>query len=62
MQLSFLINDVAELTGIGKTKIYALINSRSLKARKLGKRTIILREDLDAFLCSLEAYQPPSKK
>lgn len=60
MQLSYSIDEVCAVTGIGKTKIYQLINSGALKARKLGKRTIILKDDLDAFLASLETY-PASK-
>ncbi|MCB9978228.1 MAG: helix-turn-helix domain-containing protein [Rhodospirillales bacterium] len=59
-QLSYSIDEVCAVTGIGKTKIYQLINSGALKARKLGKRTIILKDDLDVFLASLETY-PASK-
>ena len=56
MVISFSIDDVSKNTGIGRTKIYEEINSGALRARKLGKRTIILKEDLDAFLTNLESY------
>lgn len=56
MQLSYSIDEVCAVTGIGKTKIYQLINSGALRARKLGKRTIILKDDLEAFLSSLQTY------
>lgn len=56
MQLSLSIGEACAITGIGRTNLYKAINSGVLKARKYGKRTIILRGDLDAFLASLEAY------
>lgn len=59
-KISLSIEEVQGATGIGRTKIYAAINSGQLKARKYGKRTIVLKDDLDAFLSSLESY--PSAK
>ncbi|MEH2524213.1 MULTISPECIES: helix-turn-helix domain-containing protein [unclassified Bradyrhizobium] len=41
------------LAGIGRTKLYEAITAGSLKARKLGKRTLILRDDLRQFLAAL---------
>jgi excisionase family DNA binding protein len=41
------------MAGIGKTKIYEAIASGKLTARKCGKRTLILREELRQFLASL---------
>lgn len=55
-QLSMSIEQVCAATGIGRTKIYQAINAGALKARKFGKRTIILQEDVSSFLKSLEAY------
>lgn len=55
-QLSLSIEEVCTATGLGRTKLYQLINSGELKARKIGKRTIILKDDLDAFLASLKPY------
>ena len=55
-QLSLSIEEARAATGLGRTKLYQLINSGELKARKIGKRTIILRDDLDAFLSGLESY------
>ena len=40
-------------TGIGRDKLYGLIRSGTLPARKLGRRTLILQSDLDAFLRAL---------
>lgn len=55
-QLSLSIEEARALTGIGRTKIYEAINSGALKARKYGNRTIILKNDLEDFLCNLETY------
>ena len=57
MKLSFSIKDAADHTGIGRTKIYQAINQGDLKARKFGKRTLILREDLVNFLDNLASYE-----
>lgn len=56
MKLSLSIEEVRQATGIGRTKIYEAINSGKLPARKFGKRTVVLKDDLDAFLDSLQPY------
>ena len=56
MQQSLSINDVQSCTGLGRTKIYSLIGTGELKARKLGKRTFVLKSDLEDFLNNLESY------
>jgi len=58
MQLSFSIEEVKQATGFGRTKLYEAINHGLLPAKKYGKRTIILRKDLDDFLEGLEPYPP----
>lgn len=55
-QLSLSIEEARAATGLGRTKLYQLINSGELKARKIGKRTIILKDDLESFLSSLQSY------
>jgi len=47
------IHEACEFSGIGKTKLYEAINSGKLKARKAGKRTLILSDDLCDYLSSL---------
>ncbi len=60
MQMSFSIDEVQASTGIGRTKIYQAINSGHLKARKIGRRTVVLKNDLEAFLSNLQSYCPKS--
>jgi excisionase family DNA binding protein len=55
-QISLSIEEARTATGIGRTKLYAAINAGQLKARKFGKRTIILRDDLNTFLSNLDNY------
>jgi excisionase family DNA binding protein len=60
MQISLSIEEAQTATGIGRTKLYQAINTGALRARKYGKRTIILKDDLDAFLTGLAPY--PAQK
>jgi excisionase family DNA binding protein len=56
-RLALSILDAARAAGVGRSTIYENINSGQLKARKAGRRTLILREDLQAWLASF----PPVK-
>jgi hypothetical protein len=47
------IADVVRATGLGRTSIYTAIKSRKLPVRKFGRRTLVLRGDLEAFIASL---------
>ena len=47
------IAEACAVAGIGRTKIYEAIAAGSLRARKCGSRTLILRDELRAFLASL---------
>jgi excisionase family DNA binding protein len=47
------INEVSAQTGIGRDGIYKAINEGRLRARKFGKRTLILDSDLHGFLEAL---------
>jgi excisionase family DNA binding protein len=51
------IVEACRVAGIGRTKIYEAIASGSLKARKFGKRTIILRTELQSFLSALPVLE-----
>jgi len=55
-QLSLSIEEVCSATGLGRTKLYQIINAGELKARKIGARTVILRSDLEEFLKNLQSY------
>ncbi len=56
-KLALTIPEAVEAGAGSRTVIYEAIKSGALKARKRGKRTIILADDLVAFLQSLPEYQ-----
>ena len=47
------IAQAARMIGIGRSTLYAIIKDGQLPVRKLGKRSLILREDLDRFIATL---------
>ena len=47
------ISEVCNATNLGRTKIFEAIAAGRLKARKFGSRTIVLTDDLRAFLAAL---------
>jgi hypothetical protein len=50
---AYRISDVCRLTGLGRTSIYAAIKAGDLTARHWHRCTIVLAEDLAAFLRNL---------
>jgi excisionase family DNA binding protein len=54
---SYNLHQVAAITGLGRTTLYEMIKRGKLVARKVGVRTIVLQEDLAAFLHGLERVQ-----
>jgi excisionase family DNA binding protein len=58
--LAFGIRDACRITGLGRTTIYQAIAKGELTARKRGRRTIILSQDLAHFLDRLPALRAVS--
>jgi hypothetical protein len=56
--LAFSICDLAKRTSIGKQSLYDAINARQLVARKLGRRTVILRADAESWLARAPMIEP----
>lgn len=50
---AFSVTEVAAHTGVCRDAIYGAIRAGQLKAKKFGRRTIILRSDLEDYLRSL---------
>jgi len=55
--LAHTIAEASARSGIGRTAIYELINTGQLPARKRGRRTLILVEDLQRCLQSLPSVK-----
>lgn len=51
-------HEAARFAGCGRTTLYAAISAGALRARKLGRRTLIIRNDLVTWLESLPAIEP----
>ena len=51
--LAFGINDACAAIGIGRTKLYHLINAGALEARALGGRTVIPAASLEQLIANL---------
>jgi excisionase family DNA binding protein len=60
--LAFSIAEAAVHANVGRDYIYAAIRSGHLRARKAGRRTLVLRADLDAFLRELPDLQLRGRK
>jgi Helix-turn-helix domain len=56
--LAHTINESCEISRVGRNTIYLAIGSGALRARKLGNRTVILDEDLRAWLQNLPLMVP----
>jgi predicted DNA-binding transcriptional regulator AlpA len=52
-KLAVTIPEAVQMTGIGRTSLYLLIKEKKLTRRKLGKRTLLLVEDLERVVKSL---------
>src|SRR3954453_21811485 len=49
----FSVEELRRLTGLGRTTLYAEIKARRLVARKVGRRTVILRADFEKWAAEL---------
>jgi excisionase family DNA binding protein len=52
-KFAYAIADLPRISGIGRTSIYGAIKEGKLRAVKHGRRTLILAEDLKAWLAGL---------
>lgn len=51
------VPDAVRLTGWSRSAIYEALRRQDLKAKKAGRRTLILYSDLEAFVSNLPTYQ-----
>jgi excisionase family DNA binding protein len=56
--LTYSIDEAVKATGIGRSCLYEEISGGRLRAVKRGRRTLILADDLKAWLASL----PPAQR
>jgi excisionase family DNA binding protein len=51
--LALSIKEACKHSSLGQTKFYQLLKANKIPARKCGRRTIVLRIELEEFLKSL---------
>lgn len=51
-KIAYSIMEACDATSLGKTTIYALIRDGRLKTVRIGRRTLIPGESLQALLCA----------
>jgi excisionase family DNA binding protein len=47
------VREACQFSGLGKTSIYKLVRAGKLTPRKFGKRTLIVRSELESLLLAL---------
>lgn len=57
-KVCYTIAEIIEATGCKRTNLYEAIKAGELKIRKRGRKTLILAEDLEAWLKSLPVGNP----
>lgn len=57
---AFTIAEAAAQTSIGRTTLYAKLKTGELRARKCGRKTLILAQDIQNFLDGLTVIRSPS--
>jgi Helix-turn-helix domain len=58
MQLALVISEVCAASRASRTVVYEAIRAGELVARKRGRRTIVLQEDLRRWLESMPKIEP----
>jgi excisionase family DNA binding protein len=56
--LALTIRNARDAIGVGNTKFYQLINEGAFPVRMIGRRRVVLKADLQAFLNTLPVVQP----
>lgn len=54
-KLGYSIEEAGQAMGIGRTTVYELLGSGELNSIKVGRRRIILADDIRAYLASQRA-------
>lgn len=52
-KISVTLREASALSGIGRSSLYKLFNEGKLTPRKCGKRTLLIRAELEAYIKSL---------
>ena len=59
--LLFSLDQAAEVLRIGRTKMFEILASGDLPTRYLGRRRVVLRADLEAYVAALPTAPPTAR-
>jgi excisionase family DNA binding protein len=59
-KLAHSVDESCAIAGVGRSYLYGAIAAGDLTARKAGRRTLILRSDLEAWLTGLPTAAEPA--
>jgi len=54
--IAMTVQTAVQVSGISRSVLYEALKRGDLKARKSGRRTLIMRVDLEDYISSLEKY------
>lgn len=52
-RIAITVRDAVEVSGLGRTTLYEIFKTGKIKPKKQGKRTLIMLDELEAYLRSL---------
>ena len=58
IRVAMSVTDAAEALGVGRTKMYELLDSGALESIRIGARRLVTRRALLAFVAGLEGGAP----
>lgn len=61
-KLSYSVAEACAATSLGTSKLYELISEGKIVARCIGRRTVILRDDLQNYLATLPKLKPQQRQ
>ena len=61
-RLTFTVDEVAALLGLSRSAVYDCIARGELPAKRLGRRVLVVRAALEAFLAEPETPQRPARR
>lgn len=56
-KLAYSVNETLGLLSLGRTKFYELVESGEIKTAKVGKKTLVLASEIQAFLDRIASVQ-----
>ena len=55
-KLLFSVKEFCEIVGIGRTTFYQEVKAGRIKAKKMGRRTLITKSELERFIEELPSF------